>query len=376
MTTVTTTLVSGQNAYIGAVSSRGEYSVSVNSGVQGPIGETGANGVSITAANVVSGNLVLTFSNSATIDVGTVVGANGAAGANGANGANGAAANTGNVTFTNTTISTSLANGSLTIQTRYVDPSASPAVNSTSSWTFDKTGTLTFPDNTVQTTAYTNTLSLGASGYINFSASPAIGYAGITFGDGSFQNTAYTGTANNASYLGGVAAASYANTSGSYTFTGVHTYNANVAFGSTITISGNAVATFGNTTINGTITATGNITGNTAGFTIGYLDVPQNYTNTSFTIALTDRGKHIYTANGTSQTITIANNASVAFPIGSAISIVNQGAGTVTVARGSGVSMYLAANSTSADRSIATYGMATILKVGTDTWFINGAGVS
>jgi hypothetical protein len=145
-----------------------------------------------------------------------------------------------------------------------------------------------------------------------------------------------------------------------------------------ITVSGeiwaydaNGAITFPDTTVQTTA-----YTGNVGGYEIGYKDVPQNYTNTSFTIALSDRGKHIYTANGTSQTITIANNSSVAFPIGTAISIVNQGAGTITVARGSGVSLYLAANNTSADRSIATYGMATLLKVGTDTWFINGAGVS
>ena len=132
----------------------------------------------------------------------------------------------------------------------------------------------------------------------------------------------------------------------------------------------------GKVNVTSDLSVSGNVTGNTAGFEIGYKDIPQNYTNTSFTIALTDRGKHIYTANGTSQTITIANNASVAFPVGTAISIVSQGAGTITVARGAGVSLYLAANSTSADRTIATYGMATLLKVATDTWFINGAGVS
>ena len=91
---------------------------------------------------------------------------------------------------------------------------------------------------------------------------------------------------------------------------------------------------------------------------------------------MTDRGKHIYSANGTTQTITIANNDTVAFPVGSAISIVLNGAGSITVARGSGVTLYLAANSTSADRTIAAYGMATLLKVATDTWFINGAGVT
>lgn len=148
MTTVTTTLVSGQNAYVGAISSRGEYSVSVNSGVQGPRGNTG---VSITAANVVSGNLILTFSNSSTVDVGAVVGATGATGANGANGA---AANTGNLTFSNTTI-TAVTNADVVIRTLQVDPSASPAINAIHSWTYSKTGTLTFPDTTTQSTAFT-----------------------------------------------------------------------------------------------------------------------------------------------------------------------------------------------------------------------------
>lgn len=280
MTTITTVLVSGQNAHVGSVSSRGEYSVSVNSGVQGP---AGANGVGITAANVVSGNLVLTYSNSAIVDVGTVVGANGAAGPTGANGATGA---------------------------------TGPA---------------------------------GANGVSVVSANVATGNLIITLSNSAIVDAGNV-SVSNAAYLGGVAAASYLVT--------------------------NTAINTGNVSVTGNITLTGNLTGNTAGFAIGYLDVPQNYTNTSFTIALTDRGKHIYTANGTSQTITIANNSSVAFPIGSAISIVSQGAGTITVARGTGVTLYLAANNTNADRTIASYGMATILKVATDTWFINGAGVT
>ena len=178
--------------------------------------------------------------------------------------------------------------------------------------------------------AYVGPVNIGANGHTwAFNANGS-----LKFADNSLQTTAFTGNANNASYLGGVAAANY------------------------LTISG------------------GNITANTGGFEIGYKDVPQNYTNTSFTLALSDRGKHIYTSNGTSQTITIANNATVAFPVGTAISIVSQGAGTITVARGTGVSLYLAANNTSADRTIATYGMATLLKVAADTWFISGAGVA
>jgi hypothetical protein len=45
---------------------------------------------------------------------------------------------------------------------------------------------------------------------------------GVTWGD-----------ANNTAFLGGVAAASYVNTAGAYTITGIHTYNANLVIGAT-----------------------------------------------------------------------------------------------------------------------------------------------
>ena len=152
----------------------------------------------------------------------------------------------------------------------------------------------------------------------------------------------------------------------------------NVAITSTA-ISGNATGTFGNTTINGTLTATGNVAGNTAGFAIGYRDVPQNFTNTSFTLALTDAGKHILTQNtgSSTQTITIANNTSVAFQTGAAITIVVQSTGTVAVANGAGVTMYLAGNSTAKSTvTLNSYSMATLLKIGTNTWMVSGTGAT
>jgi hypothetical protein len=108
----------------------------------------------------------------------------------------------------------------------------------------------------------------------------------------------------------------------------------------------------------------------------GSLDVDQVLANTNVTIALSDRGKHYYCANSTSMTLTIANNASVAFPIGSTISVISYGTGNVVVTRGSGVSLYLASNNTSSDRTLGTFGMATMIKVNTDGWYINGTGLT
>ena len=299
MATVTTTLVSGQSATVGAVSSRASALITVTSGQTGPTGNTGANGISVTGANVVSNNLILTFSNSATLNVGTVVGAIGNTGPTGNTGVSVTAAN--------------VASGNLII-----------TLSNTS--TIDAGSVAT---NVAAPYSWTNTHSFSNTVTIN--------------GDLTVGNT-----------------------------------SVNVAITSTA-ISGNATGTFGNTTINGTLTATGNVAGNTAGFAIGYRDVPQNFTNTSFTLALTDAGKHILTQNtgSSTQTITIANNTSVAFQTGAAISIVVQSTGTVAVANGAGVTMYLAGNSTAKSTvTLNSYSMATLLKIGTNTWMVSGTGAT
>ena len=134
------------------------------------------------------------------------------------------------------------------------------------------------------------------------------------------------------------------------------------------------VSAVGNVTGGNIITA-GNITGNTGGFAIGYRDIPQVVFTSNATLALTDAGKHYFSSNS-ANVITVPNNTTVSFSIGTAISIIQQGTANLTVTPGSGVTMYLAGNSTSSSRTVGNYGMATLMKVGTDTWFINGTGVN
>jgi hypothetical protein len=124
------------------------------------------------------------------------------------------------------------------------------------------------------------------------------------------------------------------------------------------------------------VSATGNIIGNTAGFAIGYLNVPQVSFAGNATIAATDAGKHYYSTLSTANVLTIANNTSVTWAVGTAISLVNRGTGNITVAQESGVSLYLAGNATAGNRTVATYGMATLLNVAANIWMINGTGVS
>ena len=122
------------------------------------------------------------------------------------------------------------------------------------------------------------------------------------------------------------------------------------------------------------ITASGNITGNTAGFTIGYLEMPQVSAG-NVTLALTNSAKHYYSTAASPTTITVPSNANVAFPTGTVITVVNQGTGNITLGKQAEANVYLAGNSTSATRTITTYGVATLIKVATNNWFVNGTGV-
>jgi hypothetical protein len=138
----------------------------------------------------------------------------------------------------------------------------------------------------------------------------------------------------------------------------------------------NSAGISGNGNIAGNnISATSNISGNTNGYTIGYLNIPQVAASNT-TLALGDAGKHYYSTTAGNFTLTVPNNATTAFATGTAISIVVQAAGNILVNADTGVTLYMAGNSTAANRVVGGYGMATLMKVGTDTWFINGTGVS
>lgn len=90
---------------------------------------------------------------------------------------------------------------------------------------------------------------------------------------------------------------------------------------------------------------------------------------TTYTLALTDAGNVIDCTNASAFTVTVPPNSSVAFAIGSQIEVMQGGAGKVTLAQGSGVTI----NSQAGNKSIAAqYVGVTLLKVATDTWRLMG----
>lgn len=69
----------------------------------------------------------------------------------------------------------------------------------------------------------------------------------------------------------------------------------------------------------------------------------------------------------------IPTNASVAFPVGSAITILNKGAGAVTIsATTSGTTTVLSAGTVAASPTLAQYKTAVCIKTATDTWYVIG----
>lgn len=70
----------------------------------------------------------------------------------------------------------------------------------------------------------------------------------------------------------------------------------------------------------------------------------------------------------------LPTNASVAFPVGTAITILNKGAGAVTIsAVTSGTTTVLSAGSVPASPTLAQYKTAVCIKTATDTWYVVGA---
>lgn len=108
--------------------------------------------------------------------------------------------------------------------------------------------------------------------------------------------------------------------------------------------------------------------GTIAAESIGYRGLPVNSQTAGYTLALTDAGKHISITTGG---ITIPANASIAFPIGSIVTIFNNSGSTQSLAITTDTLRWAGTTSTGT-RTIAAYGLATVLKVGTTTWAASG----
>ena len=98
--------------------------------------------------------------------------------------------------------------------------------------------------------------------------------------------------------------------------------------------------------------------------------------NTSdYTAILADQYQVLEVMNrATAIAFNIPTNASVAFPIGTVITVLNIGVGVCTIkAVTSGTTTVLSAGAVAAQPTLAQYRSAACIKTGTDTWYIVGA---
>ena len=179
---------------------------------------------------------------------------------------------------------------------------------------------------------------------------------------------------------GNLGFSSVVSTGSSNTFTAAQTFRAANAVRSeaastqdAIVIAGRAGGTssYAATLTPTTLSANRTVTIPDETFTVGYIGAPQS-TNT--TVAASDAGKHIYFTGGSTATLTVNTNSTTAIDVGTVILVVNNNSGNLTIS-GAGVTFQLA-NGATGNRTVATKGMATMLKVATDTWYVSGAGVT
>jgi len=93
-----------------------------------------------------------------------------------------------------------------------------------------------------------------------------------------------------------------------------------------------------------------------------------------YTAVLTDQYQVLVPMNkATAIAFKIPTNASVAFPVGTAITVLNKGAGTCTIsATTSGTTTVLSAGTVAAAPTLAQYKTAVCIKTATDTWYVAG----
>jgi len=125
--------------------------------------------------------------------------------------------------------------------------------------------------------------------------------------------------------------------------------------------------------------ASGNLSSCTADGTdsVGFRNVPINSQSAAYTLVLSDSGKCILhpSTDANARTFTIPANASVAYPLGTAITFINMTSQAVTIAINSDT-MYLVAFGTTGSRTLAQYGSATALKITSTNWIISGSGLT
>jgi hypothetical protein len=234
-----------------------------------------------------------------------------------------------------------------------------------------------------QWTSTNPTLAAGEPGYETDTSKFKVGN-----GSTAWNSLAYTGAGTVTSITAGTGLSGGAiTTSGTIaidstvaTLTGTQTLTNKTLTTPVITsISNSGTVTIPTGTVTlATLTGTETLTNKT--LTTPTLDDPKinlafdAQTGTTYTTVLNDNGQVITMNNASANTLSIPTNASVAYPIGTQINVLQIGAGQTTIqAVTSGTTSILSTGASAAAPKIrARYGMATCIKAATDLWYVVG----
>jgi hypothetical protein len=175
-------------------------------------------------------------------------------------------------------------------------------------------------------------------------------------------------TATTVNFAGAATTLAIGATTGTATFS-----NPTLATAATTLTLFNTTATTVNFAGASTATAIGAATGT---ITFAGSTIPQNSQSAAYGILAADANKHLLhpTADNTARTFTLPANTAIAFPVGTAITFVNQ-INVLTIAI-TDDTLTLAGANTTGSVTIAAGGMATAIKVTSTIWFISGAGIA
>ena len=99
-------------------------------------------------------------------------------------------------------------------------------------------------------------------------------------------------------------------------------------------------------------------------------NLPQVSKSSAYTLIASDTGKHVSISSGG---VTVASGV---FSIGDVVTIYNNSSSSQTITQGTSVTLRQAGTSNTGNRTLAEYGVATVLCIALNTFVISGAGLS
>ncbi len=105
------------------------------------------------------------------------------------------------------------------------------------------------------------------------------------------------------------------------------------------------------------------------------LEQKQTLISDNYELVIADAGNHIYKSSGNAATLTIPSNSSIPFNLGTTITIVNDDTENMTIDITTDTLVWSPSGGTGS-RTLAQYGVATLLKVAPTRWVITGTGLT